>query len=56
MLLSLRRWTITVPGVGAALYFLLGTRGEVFYRGRRFIITSGSSASSTAAALIVSFA
>ena len=56
MLLGLRRWTVTVPGVGLALYFLLGMRAEVFYRDRRFIIKSGSSASSTAAALSASFA
>ena len=53
MLLGLQCWTFIVPGFRVGLYFFLRSRGEFCQRNRRFIITIGSSACSTAARLTV---
>jgi hypothetical protein len=54
VLLGLQCWTFIVRGFRIRLCFFFRTRGEVFQRNRRFIVTIRSSACSTAANLIVS--
>ena len=55
MLLGLQCWAFIVPGFGVGLCLFFRTRGEIFQRKRRFIITIRSSACSTAARLIISW-
>jgi hypothetical protein len=55
VLLGLQCWAFIVPGFRVGFYFFLRTRGEIFQRNRRFIITIRSPACSTAARLTISW-
>jgi hypothetical protein len=55
VLLGLQCWAFIVPGFRVGFYFFRRTRGEIFYRDRRFIITIRSSACSAAARLTISW-
>jgi hypothetical protein len=54
VLLGLQCWAFIVPGFRVGFYFFLRTRGEIFQRDRRFVITIRSPACSAAARLTIS--